>query len=343
MAATTVVTSPHFINHRTPSGHPECVGRAEVMLAVVSRMANMQIKKPRRASRSELLRVHDETHFEVVHATNSRFVSLDPDTHASPQSFDTALLAAGAGLVALECSLKTNGVAFALVRPPGHHAERNRAMGFCFFNNIAVAASAALSSGVKKVAIVDFDVHHGNGTQQIFYNDPRVLFISIHQAPFYPWTGAVSESGCAKGAGFNVNIPVAAGATDGDYMLLFDEVIIPILREFSSEVLLVSAGYDAHLNDPIGAMRISTDGFGMMTRKLKDVAVEQSGGRMVLVTEGGDDLIALSRSLESTIASLDPIGGSELASGSMAEAPGGIGVDALEKVLSVQRTYWSTL
>ena len=339
----TVVTSPHFVDHRTPSGHPECVGRAEAMLAVVRRMANIQIKKPRLANRAELLRVHDETYFEMIQATNSRFVSLDPDTHASPKSFDTALLAAGAGLVALECSLATNGVAFALVRPPGHHAERNRAMGFCFFNNVAVAASAALSGGVGKVAIVDFDVHHGNGTQQIFYDDPRVLFVSIHQTPFYPWTGAVSDVGCGKGIGFNVNIPVAAGATDGDYMLLFDQVVIPILREFGVEVLLVSAGYDAHLNDPIGAMRISTNGFGMMTRKLNGVAMEQSGGRMVLVTEGGYDLVSLSSSLESTIASFEPVDDSALVSEFTAEAHGGIGVDALEKVLSVQRTYWSTL
>jgi len=339
----TVVTSPHFIDHRTPSGHPECVERAEVMSAAVCRMANIQIKKPRLASRAELLRVHDETHFERVHATNSRFISLDPDTHASPKSFNTALLAAGAGLVALECSLATNGVAFALVRPPGHHAERSRAMGFCFFNNIAVAASAALANGVEKVAIVDFDVHHGNGTQQIFYDDPRVLFISIHQSPFYPWTGAVSEIGRGKGAGFNVNIPVTAGATDGDYMLLFDQAVLPILREFDSEVLLISAGYDAHLNDPIGAMRISTDGFGMMTRKLKDVAVKQSKGRMVLVTEGGYDLTALAGSLESTVASLEPARDLVPISGFTVEASGGIGTDALEKVLSVQRTYWSTL
>lgn len=339
----TVVTSPHFIDHRTPSGHPECVERAETMLAVVCQMANIQIKKPRRASRAELLRVHDATHFETIHATNSRFVSLDPDTHASPKSFDTALLAAGAGLVALEYSLATNGVAFALVRPPGHHAERSRAMGFCFFNNIAIAASAALADGVEKVAIVDFDVHHGNGTQQIFYDDPRVLFISIHQSPFYPWTGAVSEIGRGKGTGFNVNIPVTAGATDGDYMLLFDQIVLPILREFGSEVLLISAGYDAHLNDPIGAMRISTDGFGMMTRKLKDVAVEQSKGRMVLVTEGGYDLTALAGSLESTIASLEPAGDLVPPSGFTTEASSGIGTDALEKVLSVQRTYWSTL
>ena len=205
------------------------------------------------------------------------------------------------------------------------------------------AVSAALADGVEKVAIVDFDVHHGNGTQQIFYDDPRVLFISIHQSPFYPWTGAVSEIGRGKGTGFNVNIPVTAGATDGDYMLLFDQVVLPILREFGSQVLLISAGYDAHLNDPIGAMRISTDGFGMMTRKLKDVAVEQSKGRMVLVTEGGYDLTALAGSLESTIASLEPTGDLVPPSGFTAEASSGIGADALEKVLSVQRTYWSTL
>ncbi len=342
--AVTLITSPRFLDHLTPPGHPERVERAEVMATVARRWAGARLKAPRRASQPELLRVHARAHVDTIAATAGRSVALDPDTYASPESSEVARLAAGACLVALEHTLAHGEAALALVRPPGHHAERDRTMGFCLFNNVAIAAAAALADGVDRVAIVDFDVHHGNGTQWIFYDDPRVLYLSVHQYPFYPGTGSAREAGRGKGTGFTVNLPVAVGATDGDYALLFDRVAAPILRAFAPAVLLVSAGFDAHASDPLGGMRVSTDGFGMMTRHLKRVAAEQAEGRMVLVTEGGYDLSALEEALETTIAVLEagvdePMSGSQ----SAAEAAGEIGRDALATALAVQRAHWPTL
>ena len=192
----------------------------------------------------------------------------------------------------------------AVVRPPGHHAERNRAMGFCLFNNIAIAAAHARARGLHRVAIVDYDVHHGNGTQWTFYDDPAVLFISSHQYPYYPGTGAAGETGARDGKGYTVNLPLAAGATDADYDLVYSRLAIPILKRFCPELILISAGFDAYKDDPLAGMRLSADYFGHLTAALVAVAGECSGGRIVAITEGGYDLKGLADSLRSSIAAL---------------------------------------
>ena len=292
-----LISSPRFQEHTTPPGHPERPERAEVFDQVAAdwQDAGGRVAAPRAATREELLRVHDAAHVDAMAATSGRAVMLDPDTFTSPESYEVARLAAGAATSAVDAVLEGDpGTrAFALVRPPGHHAERGRAMGFCFFNNVAVAAAHARARGVARVAVVDYDVHHGNGTQHSFYDDPNVLFISSHQYPYYPGTGAAGETGNGAGRGFTVNLPLAAGATDADYERVFAEVGFPVLRQFRPELILISAGFDAHADDPLGGMRLTAAEFVRLTTAIAAVADECCEGRIVALTEGGYDLKAL--------------------------------------------------
>ena len=264
------------------------------------------VQAPRPATRSELLRVHGEAHLATIDKTAGRAVSLDPDTYTSPDSRDVALLAAGAAIGGVETVVQSRATrVLALVRPPGHHAERDRAMGFCLYNNIAAAAAHALTLGIERVAIVDYDVHHGNGTQWIFYDDPRVLYVSTHQFPFYPGTGAADEVGRGDGVGFTLNVPLEAGSTDGDYADVFNALVIPVVDQFRPGLVLVSAGYDAHERDPLARMRLSTGGYAGLTTVLCNAADRHCQGRVVVVTEGGYDVTALKACLESSMAVLD--------------------------------------
>ena len=305
----TVFTSERFADHLTPVGHPERPERAEVMHQVVAdwRKRGGTVIEPEPASDEQLTRIHDAEYVSLVRETAGRAVALDPDTFTSPQSYEVALLAAGAACQAVEHVLDgSRGTrACVVARPPGHHAERGKAMGFCLFNNIAIAAAHARASGLSRVAIVDYDVHHGNGTQWSFYGDPSVLFISSHQFPYYPGTGAAGDTGTGAGRGFTVNLPLDAGATDSDYELVYERVVSPSLRQFKPQLILVSAGFDAHQRDPLAGMRLTTAQFGRLTATIAGIADELCDGRIVAVTEGGYDLQALADSLATALRVLD--------------------------------------
>jgi acetoin utilization deacetylase AcuC-like enzyme len=304
----TVIASERFAEHQTPPGHPESPERADVMDVVANdwRRRGGELVAPREATREQLARVHDEAYLDRIAATTGRAVALDPDTYTSPDTAEIALLSAGATVQAVERVMAGPARrALAMVRPPGHHAERDRAMGFCFYNNVAVAAAHARTLGADRVAIVDYDVHHGNGTQHMFERRRDVLYVSTHQYPFYPGTGAATEIGEGDGRGYTVNVPLEAGATGHDYRVAFDEVILPVLREYAPDVILISAGFDAHERDPLGGMRLTTDVFAAMTVALRHVADECCEGRIAAVTEGGYDFRALRDSLQAVVDVLD--------------------------------------
>ena len=300
-----VITSVRFADHMTPPGHPERPERAEVMDVVAAgwRDGGGVVLEPRRAADEDLLRVHAAEYIDSIKAVRGRAAMLDADTYTSPESDEVARLAAGAVLTAVDAVLDgpPGSRALAMVRPPGHHAEADRAMGFCLYNNIAVGAAHARARGRARVAILDYDVHHGNGTQWMFYEDPSVLFISSHQFPFYPGTGAASETGRGPGRGFTLNLPLDAGATDAQVTEVYAGRAFPALRSFRPELILVSAGFDAHERDPLGGLRMTTAGFRQLTADLVALADELCDGRIVLVTEGGYDTFALAECLQAVI------------------------------------------
>ena len=301
-----LVSSKRFVDHVTPAGHPERPERAQALEALAASFKEQggEVVEPRSATDEDLLRVHTQEHIDAIVATRGKATMIDEDTFTSPDSDDIARLAAGAVLTGIDRALDgpKGSRSLVLVRPPGHHAEADRAMGFCLYSNVAVGAAYARSRGCARVAIVDYDVHHGNGTQWIFYEDPTVLFVSSHQYPFYPGTGAASEKGRGAGHGFTLNIPLDAGAKDDEIERKYATQVIPAVRNFKPDLLLISAGFDAHEMDPLGQLRMTTEGFGRLTKTLIDLANEVCDGRAVLVTEGGYDLKALSDSLKAVIA-----------------------------------------
>lgn len=300
-----LITSSRFVNHLTPPGHPERPERAVAMAAVVERFraGGGAVVEPRAATDSDLERVHTRAYVEAISTTRGKSVMLDPDTFTSPASEEVARLAAGAVLTGVDTALDgpPGTRALAVVRPPGHHAEPDRAMGFCLYNNMAVGAAYARSRGVGRVAIVDFDVHHGNGTQAAFYEDPTVLFVSSHQFPYYPGTGAASERGRGAGEGATLNLPLAAGAMDRDVIPRYEREVMPLLERFSPDLLMISAGFDAHERDPLAGCRMTTAGFRSLTALLIGAADRLCAGRAVIVTEGGYDLQALDECLKAVI------------------------------------------
>ena len=282
------------------------------VVATEFRRGGGSVVEPRPATGAELGRIHDHAYLDRIRDTAGRATALDPDTFTSPDTYDVALLAAGAVLSGVDHVLDAGrgARALAMVRPPGHHAERARAMGFCLFNNVAIGAAHARARGLARVAIVDYDVHHGNGTQQAFYDDPAVLFISSHQFPYYPGSGAAGEIGSGirdggrGGVGFTANFPLEAGATDADYERVYG-VVVQMLRQFRPELILLSAGFDGHGDDPLGGMRLTAPQFGRLTALVASAADECCQGRLVAVTEGGYDLKALAASLGSVVGVLD--------------------------------------
>ncbi|MCH8026338.1 MAG: histone deacetylase, partial [Chloroflexi bacterium] len=292
------VTNPNHAGHGV-EGHPESPQRLEAVLALLdecgllNRLENIE---PRDATDEELAWVHPPEFTATLRRTCADGGGwADPDTYLLPGSYAAALTAAGSTIAATDAVLSGQiDSAFCAVRPPGHHARPGQAMGFCLLNNVALAARAAQRRhGLERVAIVDIDVHHGNGTQDAFYADPNVLYCSTHQFPFYPGTGPPQETGAGEAEGTNVNIPLPAGCGDAQYRVAFEAIVEPVVRRFRPQLILVSCGFDAHYADPLAGMSLSVAGYGELTTRLRTLADELCDGRLVFVLEGGYDLTAV--------------------------------------------------
>lgn len=300
MARTGIIWDSRYLEHDTGPGHPERPARLTAIKQVLDADSTLIHLKPRLATKEEIARIHTPEHIKAVDQTRGKPNGyFDLDTPVSAGSAEAAYLAAGGVLKAVE-EIESGKIdnAFAFPRPPGHHAESNQAMGFCLFNNIAIAAQALIDKGNKRVAIVDIDVHHGNGTQHSFYDRDDVFYISTHRFPFYPGTGARDEKGIGKGLGYTLNIPYDALADDDDYKKGYQDEILPALLKYKPEFILVSAGFDAHIRDPLGGMKITKSGFEMMAKTLTLAAQKTCNGKIVFVLEGGYDLKGLQEGVE---------------------------------------------
>lgn len=338
MLRTGIVLDKRYQQHNPGLPHPERDERIDTLIDLLNTYQRPDLKRltPRLATTDEIALIHDSAHIGRVAATAGKsFFAFDADTPVSAKSYQTALLATGGLLTVLDAVMEQdidNG--FALVRPPGHHAERNRAMGFCLFNSAAIGAQYLRSRfGLKRILVMDWDVHHGNGTQHSFYDDPGVLFVSTHQYPFYPGTGAAEEVGQGQGTGYTVNLPVPAGSGDAAYQELFEQVIDPICRQFNPEFVLISAGFDAHVRDPLAGMKVTEAGFSLMARMLLRIARDHAQGRCAAILEGGYDLAGLQQSVRCV---LDEMGGEQLTTALPPLEPRGL----LPRVREVQKGYW---
>ena len=299
-------THPACLAHDPGPGHAESPARLRAVLQALDdpRFASLERVEAPCATREQLLRVHDAVHVDAMFSAAPRdgFVQLDPDTVMSPGSLEAALRAAGAACAAVDAVLQGDARrAFCAVRPPGHHATREAAMGFCLFNSVAVAAAQALAArGLQRVAIVDFDVHHGNGTQAIFYDEPRVLYASSHQMPLYPGTGAADE----RGAGNVFNAPLPPGAGSRAFRDAWSDTLLPAMDAFAPQLLLISAGFDAHRLDPLAQLQLDTDDCAWITQRLCELAERHAHGRVVSALEGGYHLGALGECVAAHVATL---------------------------------------
>ncbi len=306
---TGIVKDERYLRHVTGDGHPESPAR----LAAVYTMLDESLMReeftyilPEKAAIEDILSVHSRTYVDLVAGTEKKNTQLSQDTGSCSKSYQTALLAAGGLFRAI--SMVVSGEiknAFALIRPPGHHAEKNRAMGYCLFNNVALGARYAQKRlGFKRILIVDWDVHHGNGTQHAFEDDSTVLFFSVHQFPHFPGTGSFMEVGFGPGEGYTANVPLPGGYGDGEFVSIFDKLLRPMALEFDPDLVLVSAGFDIHPADPLGGMRVSEQGLAGMTRILMEIAEATCNGKLVLSLEGGYDPGVLAASVKTVLMEL---------------------------------------
>ncbi len=293
-----------YLQHNEPH-HPENKDRLiSIMRGLEERrlLSEVSLISPRRASPQEVALNHEPTYIqEIADFCQGGGGYLDPDTYAKPKSYEVALYAVGGVLQGIDVLLDRNIQAvFCAVRPPGHHAERAKAMGFCIFNNVAVGGFYLLQKGINRVFIIDFDAHHGNGTQRSFYEDDRVFYFSTHQYPFYPGTGSADERGAGKGYGFTYNVPMPAGSGNERYARVYSETLPPLMHEFSPEFVLVSAGYDIHKDDPLTYLSVSTEGVGLMVETILSVC-KRLGAPVLFALEGGYNLRALSECVSLTV------------------------------------------
>ena len=303
MNKTGYISDPFYLKHKNEP-HPENPGRLNAIQKNIESSKyynNLTLIQPRKATVEDIAKVHGTGYIRSVEDSCRNGVrNLDADTVISSDSYQAALLSAGAGLEALDKILEgTVGNAFCAVRPPGHHAEQNKAMGFCLFNNVGVIARYAQDvKNIQKIFIFDWDVHHGNGTQHSFYKDSSIYYSSIHQYPFYPGTGGVDETGTGDGLGSNLNLPMRAYSCDADYINAIEHKLIPVIQKFNPDLIIISAGFDAHENDPLAQINLSTDCYGKMTQKLMEIANDVCNGRILSMLEGGYDYSALADSVQ---------------------------------------------
>ncbi len=335
---TGIIYHPDYLKHETGS-HPE---RKERLLSVMSHLKETGILEqltlitPASAGLSEIQYIHTPAYIEKARKYSEMELQLDPETVLSRHSYDVALLAAGGAISAVDAVLGTYDRSFALVRPPGHHALPGRGMGFCIFNNVAIAARHAQKKGKRRVLIVDWDVHHGNGTQEAFYSDPSVLYFSTHEYPHYPGTGWLDEVGTGEGEGFNINVPLPAGTDDAGFIAAFEEILVPAAREFRPEIILISAGQDACADDGLGGMRMSVKGFAVLASIVKSISEEACDGKIAAALEGGYDLRLLAHSIASII---EVFLGKEPERGKKSKLNPRVR-ERLEEAKKVQSQYW---
>lgn len=351
MKPTGIVRDPSYLQHDMGAFHPESPQRLQVIYDMIEELgseANLFEVSARPASRDEIAVNHDLRYVDNIAATAGQpSTFLDPDTSACAHSWDAAAYAVG-GLFNLIDAVVEGRVrnGFAFVRPPGHHAEHRRAMGFCLFNNVALAARYALNGhGMRRVAVVDWDLHHGNGTQNSFFEEDAVLFVSLHQYPHYPGSGGIREAGRGPGEGFTVNVPLAGGSGDNEYVTVFHSLVAPLLEAYRPELILVSAGFDAHRLDPLGGMNLSEDGYEQMLKILMHAAHGICSERIILTLEGGYNLEALRESAKrvlSVLASYDPANEAVPMEPEFDDLSNSF-KNRLKDVLSFQQRYWPNL
>jgi len=348
MSSLAIIKDERYLEHNAGEGHPESPRRLRVIHDLINaEFSDLPLIQPRLATEDELALIHNPFYIQTVANTAGRVHSqLDPDTGLSARSYETARLAAGGLLNGVDSllstpnsELKTPSSVFAFVRPLVHHAEPERGMGFCLFNNIAIAAEYAKQRyGLTRILIVDWDLHHGNGTQRAFFEDPQVLFFSSHQYPYYPGSGSFEQVGSNKGEGFTVNAPFPTGFGDAEYVQVYSRILKPIALEYKPELVLVSAGFDPYVKDPLGGMKVTGEGFGALAAIVREIADKTCQGKVLLTLEGGYNPEGLR---EGTRAALNTFIGKSFPLTTSAPAPAADRV--LERILGIQRKYWKSL
>jgi acetoin utilization deacetylase AcuC-like enzyme len=350
MAKTGIVKHPLYLEHKTEILHPENPYRLQSIYSMLDHEdfgGALVAIEPRFATLDEILLVHDPHYVDrVLDSAEKPRIRFDPDTVTSPKTYKAAWLAAGGVMEAVRVVLEGEvRNAFALIRPPGHHALKDRAMGFCIFNNIAIGARyARIFHGLERILIVDWDLHHGNGIQSIFYDDPHALYFSVHRHPFFPWTGAAEEVGEGEGEGYTVNVPLEPGASDADFGNIFRHLLMPIARQYQPEMIFVAAGFDIHRSDPLRSMNVTEAGFARMTHLLMELSAQTCGDRLVMALEGGYNSEALTDSVAMVLRELagrSVIHPDEMARLEDTEVPKSAAV--IEQVKTIQRRYWNEL